>query len=147
MTTVDVAAGVVVQGDRILVSRRRAEDHLGGFWEFPGGKIEPGETAPEALVRELREELDVIVNVGPRWGILPFRYRERVVRLHFYFATIRTGVPRAVECEECRWVRVQDLAALPFPDADRLLLEALLHHHQTGAPLSAARCQRIEDDL
>jgi 8-oxo-dGTP pyrophosphatase MutT (NUDIX family) len=57
--TVDVAAGVVLRDGHVLVSRRRAEDHLGGFWEFPGGKIEPGETAPEAIVRELREELDV----------------------------------------------------------------------------------------
>jgi 8-oxo-dGTP diphosphatase len=145
--TVDVAAGVVLREGHVLVSRRRPEDHLGGFWEFPGGKIEPGETAPEAIVRELREELDVVVSVGPRWGILAVRYDERLVRLHFYFATIHSGVPRPVECDECRWVPVQDLPTLSFPDADRTLLETLLRNHRRGAPLTEARRERDEDEL
>ena len=142
---IDVAAGVVVRGERVLVSRRLPDGHLAGYWEFPGGKLEPGESPPEALVREIREELDVTIDVGPRWGVLPVVYDDRTVRLHFYFATIREGRPRALGCAEFRWVTVAELSSLSFPRADRQLLQTLLDHHQRGAPITSARCARNEE--
>lgn len=139
METVDVAAGIVIRGGRILVTRRPADSHLGGLWEFPGGKIEPGETAEQALGRELAEELGVEARVGALWGILSHRYPEREVRLHFLFADIATGEPRAVASEEFRWATPPELAELPFPGADRPVVAALLRCHREGVPLHHSR--------
>jgi len=136
---IDVAAGIVLRGGKVLVARRRMGAHLGGLWEFPGGKIERGETAREALRRELAEELAVGVRVGPLWGILPHRYPERDVRLHFLFAWIARGEPRAVAAEELLWATPTELAELPFPGADRPLVAALLRCHREGVPLHHSR--------
>jgi 8-oxo-dGTP diphosphatase len=136
---IDVAAGIVLQDGKVLVARRRESDHLGGLWEFPGGKIEAGETPEEALRRELVEELGVEVRVGPLWGILSHRYPERSVRLHFLFAWIERGEPRAAAAEELRWAAPPELAELPFPGADRPLVTALLRSHREGLPLHHSR--------
>jgi mutator protein MutT len=139
LETVDVAAGIVLRGERVLVARRRAGSHLGGLWEFPGGKIEPGETPADALRRELAEELLVRVRVGPCWGMLHHRYPERDVRLHFLFAWIARGEPRAVAADEVRWASPAELAELPFPGADRPVVTALLHCQREGIPLHHSR--------
>jgi 8-oxo-dGTP diphosphatase len=136
---IDVAAGIVLQDGRVLVARRRKGDHLGGLWEFPGGKMEPGETPHDALQRELAEELGVRVRVGPLWGILSHRYPERSVRLHFLFAWIEEGEPRAAAAEELRWATPPELASLSFPGADRPLVTALLRCHRRGLPLHHSR--------
>jgi 8-oxo-dGTP diphosphatase len=139
LESIEVAAGIVIRGGRVLVTRRRAGAHLGGLWEFPGGKIEPGETASCALRRELAEELAVQVRVGPLWGVLAHRYPEREVRLHFLFAWISRGEPRAIASEEMRWATPPQLAELPFPGADRPLVAALLRCHHEGVPLHRSR--------
>lgn len=141
---VDVAAGIVLRGGRVLVTRRLAGAHLGGLWEFPGGKIEPGETPEEALRRELAEELAVRVRVGPRWGTLRHRYPERHVRLHVLFAWIARGTPRAAASEEMRWATPPELAGLPFPGADRPVVAALLKCHHEGIPLHHSRSEEVE---
>jgi mutator protein MutT len=137
--SIEVAAGIVLRAGRVLVARRRAGTHLGGLWEFPGGKIEGGETPSAALRRELAEELGVGVRVGPLWGILLHRYPEREVRLHFLFAWIARGEPRAAAAEELRWVTPEELAELAFPGADRPLAAALLRCHREGIPLHHSR--------
>ncbi|GJM43609.1 MAG: hypothetical protein DHS20C21_04510 [Gemmatimonadota bacterium] len=139
MPPIEVAAGVLLDADRILVTLRRPQDHLGGLWEFPGGKKEPHETVPQALVRELREELGIEVVVGARWGTLLHRYPEREVRLHLYFARIVAGTPHPHEAEELRWVTVTELAALPVPEADQPLVRDLVRCRRRGIPLSEAR--------
>jgi 8-oxo-dGTP diphosphatase len=139
LETLEVAAGIVLRGDRVLLARRRAGTHLGGLWEFPGGKIEVAETPEDALRRELAEELGVEVRVGPRWGILHHRYPERPVRLHVLFAWIVRGEPRAVAAEELRWAAPAELAGLQLPGADRPLAAALLRCHREGIPLHHAR--------
>jgi 8-oxo-dGTP diphosphatase len=132
-------AGILVDGDRVLVARRRREDHLGGKWEFPGGKIEPGESPAEALARELAEELDLEIRVGPLCGILAHRYPERSVRIRFHFAERRSGEPRAVGCEEFRWVSPPGLLRLSFPEADHRLVAELVRAHREGRPLESIR--------
>ena len=135
----EVAAGVLVEDGRVLVTRRRRGDHLGGQWEFPGGKREPAETLAETLVRELREELGIGVVVGARWGMLRHRYPEREVRLTFYFARIVSGTPHPRAAEELRWVTPAELAALPVPGADEPLVRDLLRCARAGTPLENAR--------
>ena len=115
----------MIRGERVLITRRPAGTHLEGLWEFPGGKIEPGETPAQAIARELDEELEIVVRVGPRWGVLLHRYREKAVRLHFHFAELVSGEPRPVGVSEVRWVDRHEIESFSFPEADRPLVAAL----------------------
>ncbi len=120
-----VAAVIRDRSGRYLLARRRPGAHLAGLWEFPGGAVEPGETAEDALVRELGEELGVTAEVvGPRtfaWH----RDAEREVLLLFYDVALRAGEPRGLEGQEVAWFAAADLAALETPPADRALVESL----------------------
>ncbi len=131
---VEVAAGVVFHGGRVLLSRRRAADHLGGLWEFPGGKLEPGEGAAECLRRELREELAIEVTVEEELLSLEHAYPERRVRLHFLRCRWTGGVPRALGCQAFAWVRPEELDRYPFPPADARLLALLQEHPEWWGP-------------
>jgi len=129
-----VAAGLVFHEGRLLITRRRAGDHLGGLWEFPGGKIEPGETAAGALRRELREELDIEVTVGTLLAEVAHDYPERRVHLEFFTCRLAAGEPRALGCEAIAWVTAEELSSFPFPPADRQLLARLQNSpHLWGA--------------
>ncbi len=136
----DVAAGIVTdERDFVLVTRRLTDAHLGGLWEFPGGKLEPGETPETALVRELDEELGVKVEAGARWGTAMHEGASSRVRLHFVFARIVAGEPHPHQAEELRWAGPEELSSLRFPPADAELLEDLLRVHRAGRPLTEAR--------
>ncbi len=124
--TMAVAAGLVFHRGRLLLSQRRAGDHLGGLWEFPGGKIEPGESAAACLQRELREELAIEVEVNDRVAIVEHAYPERHVRLHFYRCRLRAGQPRAVGCQAFAWVTAEELTRYDFPAADAGLIVRLV---------------------
>jgi 8-oxo-dGTP diphosphatase len=121
---IEVVAAVIEHEGRILIARRPAALHLGGLWEFPGGKQKPGESATLALEREIREELGVMVTVGPLLEIVDWVYPEKRVRLSFFRCTIE-GAPRALEGQELAWVRPADLARYEFPPADAVLLDRL----------------------
>ena len=120
-----VVAAVIERDGRFLVARRLAGTHLAGCWEFPGGKVHDGETQPEALRREVSEELDAgIVNVRPIFHT-DHVYPERVVELHFYRGEL-TGEPRAMLGQELRWISRHEFAALEFPPADTKLIRGLV---------------------
>jgi len=119
-----VVAAVVEEGDAFLVSRRQAGVHLAGLWEFPGGKIDPGETHEEALRREMGEELDTDVEVGELVFEVEHTYPERTVALFFYRCRLR-GIPRPLLGQDVRWVARGDLATLGFPPADEELITRL----------------------
>ena len=119
-----VTAAVIEQDGRFLLTRRVEGTHLAGFWEFPGGKCEPGETHQQALARELDEELAVAVAVGPRILVTTHTYGERTVELHFY-ETRLLGTPRPQLGQAMRWASRQELAGLDFPEADAALIEML----------------------
>ena len=123
-----VVAAVIERDGSFLVTRRLEGTHLGGMWEFPGGKIASGETHAQALMREIREELDADVDVGACLSETQFDYAERRVSLHFYRCTLR-GTPTPLLGQEMRWVPRAELSALDFPPADadliRLLIEPL----------------------
>jgi len=114
---VEVVAAVIEHDDRFLLTRRQAGVHLAGMWEFPGGKIDPGETDRGALARELREELDVDVEVGDRMFQTRHAYADRTVELSFYRCSLRSA-PQPQLGQEMRWVRRSELALLGFPPAD-----------------------------
>ena len=120
-----VVAGLIVGDDgRILITQRRADQALGGQWEFPGGKVEPGEAPVAALARELREELGVATSVGRIWDVLFHAYPEFDLVMLVYVCRIN-GAPRAVEVADLAWVAPRDLAGWDILPADRPLVERL----------------------
>ncbi len=122
---VQVAVGLIVRDGRYLIARRKPGVHLGGFWEFPGGKREAEESLEDCLRRELREELGIEVTQPVFYRVLRHEYPEKSVELHFFRCSIRAGRARALDCEELRWVAPGELSRFEFPAADRSLIEAL----------------------
>jgi 8-oxo-dGTP diphosphatase len=117
-----VVAALLVRDGRALVAQRPPGKARALQWELPGGKIEPGETGPGALVRECREELACEVSVGERIDQVIHRYADLEVHLSLYQCSLVSGEPRPVEALALRWVRQGDLADLPFTEADGPLL-------------------------
>ncbi|MBX3262427.1 MAG: (deoxy)nucleoside triphosphate pyrophosphohydrolase [Labilithrix sp.] len=126
MRTDIVAAGVVVERGTVLLSRRKAGTHLAGRWEFPGGKVEPGEDPRAALRRELEEELGVLVEVGEICDVTFHRYddADKAVLLLFFLAVREAGSPepRAIDVAEVRWAGRDALDPAAFPPADVAVL-------------------------
>ena len=112
-------------GEKVLVSRRPDHVHLGGLWEFPGGKIRPGETFLTALTRELREELNITVNQARPLIQINHDYVEQSVRLDVWMVTAWSGVPAGMEGQEIRWVNKDALLQLEFPEADHPIIAAV----------------------
>ena len=132
MKVVEVAAGLVYREGRYLIARRKPDVHLGGFWEFPGGKREPGETLEECLRRELLEELSICIDVPIPFQIVRHEYAEKTVELHFFRCRIETGQATAIDCAEIRWVWPHELGDFEFPPADRPIIEALRRQSRGG---------------
>jgi A/G-specific adenine glycosylase len=126
----DVAAAVIIHANgRVLVAQRRADDMLGGLWEFPGGKREPGETLPGCLIREMREELDVEVEVPEEDSplvVIKHAYTHFRITLHAFRCQLVSGEPRCLDCAAFRWVDIAELDALPMSVVDRKVAQALL---------------------
>jgi 8-oxo-dGTP diphosphatase len=127
MSTIVVTAAVIEDDGRLLVTRRPRGTHLEGFWEFPGGKCDPGETHEACLARELREELGVAVEIGGELLAVTHAYPDRVVELHFLTCRLE-GAPVPQLGQEMRWVSRQDLASLALPPADAELVQLLTRH-------------------
>jgi mutator protein MutT len=120
-----VTAGVIERGGAYLVTRRQRGVHLEGYWEFPGGKCEPGESLAECLRRELKEELGVDAEVRDEILAVTHEYPERSVELHFLACTL-VGSPTPLIGQEMRWVPRGELKALQFPPADDELVARLM---------------------
>lgn len=126
MRTVVVAAGIVIEDGRVLLSRRKTGTHLAGLWEFPGGKVEAGEDPRDALRRELEEELGILTRVGEIVEVTFHRYddAEKAVLLLFFDAVRQVGspAPRALDVAEVAWVAAEGLDPSTFPPADVAVL-------------------------
>ncbi len=120
-----MAVAVIHRDGKVLIARRRWEDSFGGYWEFPGGKVNEGEGMPAALEREIREELGVRVEVGQERLVLEHRYPGRTIRLHCFDCRLAGGQPRSIECAEWRWVLPAQLAQFHFPPASQALIASL----------------------
>jgi mutator protein MutT len=123
---IEVAAALIrdVQG-RYLITQRRRGSHLAGLWEFPGGKLEQGETPAVCLRRELTEELSATFSVGRLVDTVRWEYPDRTVVIHFYDCRLESGVIAPREEQRMEWVTAHDLPAYEFPPADRTLIERL----------------------
>ena len=119
-----VTAAVIEENGKFLVTRRPRGVHLEGFWEFPGGKCEPGEAHRASLEREIAEELGTAIVIERELFSVVHTYVERIVELHF-FACRLAGEPRPVLGQEMRWVAREELRGLPFPPADEELIQTL----------------------
>lgn len=120
-----VVAALIRQGDRFLICRRPAHKARGLLWEFVGGKVEPGETKQQALIRECREELAVTVAVGEQFMELTHVYPDLTVHLTLFRASITEGTPRLLEHSEIRWIRVSEIDDYEFCPADEEILRRL----------------------
>jgi 8-oxo-dGTP diphosphatase len=110
---------------KILIDRRKAAGEMGGLWEFPGGKIEPGETIEECIEREIKEELDIEIAVGDRLTTITHNYQTFKVTLHVYFCQYLSGKPQPIECEEIQWVDVSSMNQYQFPQANAKIINLL----------------------
>ncbi len=120
-----VAAAVLIEAGRVLLSQRKRGSHLAGAWEFPGGKVEPGEDPRRALARELLEELGIECEVGAPVEITHHVYAEKAVLLLFYRATRlpHSADPRALDVADFRWASATELIDSEFPAADVAVLQ------------------------
>jgi mutator protein MutT len=124
MIALVVTAAVIEERGRYLVTRRLKGTHLAGIWEFPGGKCEEGESLPDCMRRELREELGVPCQVGDEIFTVAHDYGDRRVELHFFACTLE-GTPTPLLGQEMQWVERARLSELPFPPADADLIARL----------------------
>lgn len=136
----DVVCGVIGDGaGRFLACLRPDGKHLAGSWEFPGGKVEPGEAPGAALVRELREELGIEVAVGRALDPVCWTYDRGSIRLLPFLCKITAGEPQAIEHEHLHWCAVEDFDSLRWADADLPVLGQIRRIHAAGqSPASSS---------
>ena len=125
MNVIEVAAGLVFREGKLLITQRHPEAHLGGLWEFPGGKRHPGESFEECLRRELREELEMEVTVGPLLEAITHAYPEKTVHLRFFRCGWLKHEPQLRGCSALQWITREQLDRYQFPAADAQLLDKL----------------------
>ena len=127
MARVTVVVGLLIdEAGRVLVTRRAPDAHQGGLWEFPGGKVEAGESVDSALARELAEELGVSVEASARFMTLEHDYADKQVLLDVYRVTRWQGEPRGLEGQPLAWQLPAELSSWPFPAANAPILAGLL---------------------
>lgn len=121
----DVVAALIWNGDRFLACQRPAHKARGLLWEFVGGKVEPGETHPEALIRECREELDITVAVGEEFMEVHHVYPDIAIRLCLFHCRIAAGEPKMLEHEAIAWITPAEINNYDFCPADKDILQRI----------------------
>ena len=127
----EVVAALIWDGDRFLACQRPANKARGLLWEFVGGKVEPGETREQALIRECREELAITVRVDDIFMEVTHEYPDLTVHLALFHAAIADGTPQMLEHNDLRWVTIEEMDELAFCPADEVILDEL---RRRGAP-------------
>ena len=121
----EVVAALIRDTDRVLICQRPAHKARGMLWEFVGGKVEPGESREEALIRECREELAITISVGDIFTEVTHTYRDLTIHLTVFNAEITAGVPRKLEHNDLRWITADELDRYAFCPADQSIVEKL----------------------
>ena len=121
----EVVAVLIWDENRFMICQRPAHKARGSLWEFVGGKVEPGESKEEALIRECREELGVTVDVGEIFMEVTHQYPDITVHLTLFSASIREGVPQKLEHQDIRWITAEEIGKFSFCPADTEILEKL----------------------
>ena len=132
---VDVVAALIWEKDKFLICQRPATKARGLLWEFVGGKVEKGETLPQALIRECKEELDIQVNVGREFMQVIHEYPDILIRLTLFHCTIPDGFPKAMEHNDIRWIHPKDIDLYAFCPADADILKKIKQLHGYKKPL------------
>ena len=127
-----VVAAFVWDGDRFMICQRPAHKARGLLWEFVGGKVEPGETKQQALIRECREELDVELQVGDVFMEVLHEYPDLTVALTLFYATIQKGEPRKLEHNDIRWITPAQIPQYDFCPADEEILKRIIKEYGNG---------------
>lgn len=124
--TTEVVAALIWDNDKFMICQRPAHKARGLLWEFVGGKVEPGETKEQALIRECREELDVLISVGDLFMDVIHNYPDLLVHLTLLNATIAEGTPKLLEHNDIRWITVDEISEYEFCPADEEILKRLI---------------------
>jgi len=122
---IDVVAAIIREDDKVLITQRPDNVHLARLWEFPGGKVEAGESLEIALRREIREELGIEIRVDGKVLTVEYDYPTKSVRLHFFYCTVLDGDAQALNVADLRWVNPQDIGNYHFPPADAEIINIL----------------------
>lgn len=125
MKCIDIAIGIVFREGKVLICQRRAEDTLGGLWEFPGGKREPGETLEECLLRELMEETAIRAVIAKPLAPIPHDYPHGRILLHPFLCSHLEGDAQPLECQRLQWVLPHQLRDFSFPPANAPLIREI----------------------
>jgi len=121
-----VVAGIIQKENQYLIAQRKKNLNGGGFWEFPGGKVEPGENHSQALIRELKEELDINVELGDFFGENIVQFGEKKYHLYAYQIKNYVGEPKLIDHDDMRWVTTQEFADYQFIEGDKLFIKRLM---------------------
>lgn len=124
MKTIEVAAAIIVKDNKVFATQRGYGEFKDG-WEFPGGKLEPGESAREALVREIREELDVDIKVGKLLETVEYDYPEFHLTMHCFICELLSEEIVLKEHEDARWLKKDELDSVPWLPADITIIEKI----------------------
>lgn len=124
---INVVAGIIKNNeDEILITKRNFKKSQGGLWEFPGGKIEKNETREDAIIREIKEELDVVINVDEYYGEKTFQYPDKTINLIALNCKIMDGKIKLLEHEDAKWVKKAKLTDFEFAPADEFIVNKLI---------------------
>ncbi len=121
-----VTAAAMIKDGKVLIAQREAGSHMEYRWEFPGGKLNPDETLEECIIREIKEELDIDIEVIDIYKAVKFKYEEKDILLLCYLCRVQSGEGRALECNDFKWVAKDELAKFDFVPADLPIVEKLL---------------------
>ena len=120
-----VTAGIIKDENRLLISQRMDNDHLGGLWEFPGGKLEQGESLEECLIREVLEELNIQISIQKYLFEVEHHYKNKTITLHIFLCCHQNGTPECREVQNWKWIDFSDISDYQFPDADEEVIRRL----------------------
>ena len=125
----EVVAALIWQGEKFMICQRPAHKGNALLWEFVGGKVEPGETKEEALIRECREELAITVSVGDEFMDVVHEYPDITVHLTLFHAAVKEGIPQKLEHNDIQWITPSEIANYKFCPADRIILEKIIREY------------------
>jgi mutator protein MutT len=138
MKRIDAAIAIVLRDGKVLVCQRKDDDTFGGFWEFPGGKQEDGETLEACLARELREEINITARPTHQLAAIEHNYPHAQIRLHPFLCEHESGEPELVECQCAKWIEPVSLRDYRFPPANEELIEQIIRLLTASAAVDSA---------
>jgi mutator mutT protein len=140
-TAIDVVAAILINDNKVLIAQRAEDDPLAGLWEFPGGKIEAGESPEQSLIREMQEEFCIDIEVKEFFGSSTFQYEKGLVRLLAYMCSWTGGEIRSTVHHDYAWVEISEMDRYKFAPADRPLVEKLRTGHQANTVIKSITSQ------